>query len=383
MLGWQIVAQPLLQRAPYEIAIRLGPTSPQVLLRAAEGELAAGRNDNARALAADALSRSPFDVRALRVVGLTEARAGRNSSADDILTLAGNWSLRDGPAHAWLIERRLRRGDYASAFAHADLLVRRREELQPQVFRLFTVAGAETPQRALPVIAKLLAANPPWRKSYLESLNKDPQGLQVAINLAVLLQSSRAPFSNLELQTLYLTLYYARQLDAVRILRTRLNRPSTGVAVTNGNFDDPVAPQPFQWQLAQQAGVVTEIVSDDRHPDNLALRVDYDGYASAHVAEQLIFIPAGSHRFTAAAKIEAGDPANRLAWTVTCHSGELLAKIPGAPPAAEPNTWTSLSASLVVPAACPVQWLRLATVPADQRSPTVVWFDKISLSPVD
>lgn len=383
MLGWQIVTQPLLQRAPYEMAIRLGPTSPQVLLRAAEGELAAGRNDNARALAEDALRRAPFDARALRVVGLTEARAGRNGSADEILTLAGNWSLRDDPAHAWLVERRLRRGDYASAFAHADLLARRREELRPQVFRLFTVAGAETPQRALPVIAKLLVSNPPWRESYLEGLNKDPQGMQVAVNLAVLLQPSKAPFSNLELQTLYLSLYYARQLDAVRMLRTRLNRPSTGVAVTNGNFDDPAAPLPFQWQLAQQAGVVTEIVGDDKHPDNLALRVDYDGYASATVAEQLIFIPAGSHRFTAATKIEAGDPANRLAWTVTCQSGELLATIPGAAAAAEPNAWTSISASLDVPATCPAQWLRLVSVPADQRSPTVVWFDKINISPVD
>ena len=131
VLAWQIILQPLSQRAPVETAIRLAPGSPLVLRRAAESELAAGRVDNAAALSREALSRSPFDVRALRVFGLTEARAGREDEADDILTLAGNWSLRDDPAHAWLVERRLRSGDYVSAFAHADTLVRRRQDLQP------------------------------------------------------------------------------------------------------------------------------------------------------------------------------------------------------------------------------------------------------------
>ena len=110
VLGWQIAIQPLMQRAPAQLAIRVAPGSPLVLRRAAESELAARRIDNAAALSRDALVRSPFDVRALRVLGLTEARAGREDQADDILTLAGNWSLRDDPAHAWLVERRLRRG---------------------------------------------------------------------------------------------------------------------------------------------------------------------------------------------------------------------------------------------------------------------------------
>ncbi|MGV8930453.1 MAG: tetratricopeptide repeat protein, partial [Brevundimonas sp.] len=126
VLGWQIALQPLMQRAPVEAAIRIAPTSPLVLRRAAEAELGADRNDNAAVLGREAFARSPFDVRALRVVGLTEARAGREDQADDILTLAGNWSLRDDPTHAWLVERRLRQGDYSSAFAHADTLVRRR-----------------------------------------------------------------------------------------------------------------------------------------------------------------------------------------------------------------------------------------------------------------
>ena len=59
----------------------------------------------------------------------------------------------------WLIERRLRQGNYVSAFAHADTLVRRRQDIQPEVFSLFTLAGVQDPQRSLPVTADLLAAN--------------------------------------------------------------------------------------------------------------------------------------------------------------------------------------------------------------------------------
>ncbi len=381
-LGWQIAIQPLLQRAPVEIAIRLAPGSPLVLRRAAESELAAGRVDNAAALSRDALARSPFDVRALRVLGLTEARARREDAADDILTLAGNWSLRDDPAHAWLVERRLRRGDYASSFAHADTLVRRREDIQPQVFRLFTAAGAADPQRALPVVAKLLAARPPWRVAYLASLNQTPQGLQVGASLAVLLEAGRAPFTNEELQPLYNALINAGGLEALQTIRRRLSRPPMATAVTNGGFDETAHPAPFQWRLFEKAGIVAEIVADDLAPSNRALRVDYDGYATGTVAEQLTYLAPGAYRFSAVVRSETGDPAARLAWTLSCATGggaKIL--LPAGAPDTAPNNWRNLSARFEVPAGCPAQLLRLETRGGDRRTPTSVWFDRMAISP--
>lgn len=384
VLGWQIAIQPLMQRAPVEAAIRLAPGSPLVLRRSAESELAAGRVENAAALSRDALARSPFDVRALRVLGLTEARAGREDEADEILTLAGNWSLRDDPAHAWLVERRLRRGDYASAFAHADTLVRRRQDIQPQVFRLFTVAGTEDPQRSLPVTASLLAARPPWRGAYLSSLSQTPQELQLAASLAVLLESGRAPLNNGELQGLYWTLLRKDQIQALSMVRERINRPPIGEAVTNGGFADAAAPEPFQWRLFQKAGIVAEIVTDDLRSANPALRVDYDGYAAGTVAEQLTTLPPGAHRFTAEVRIETGDPAARLAWTLSCAAGGgALASLPAGPSNATPDGWRTFSGRFEVPNNCPAQWLRLETRAKDRRAPTVVWFDRVAISPAN
>lgn len=382
VLGWQIAIQPLVQRAPAGIAIQVAPGSPQVLRRAAEAELAAGRMDNAAALSRDALVRSPFNVGALRVFGLTEARAGREDAADEILTLAGNWSLRDDAAHAWLVERRLRRGDYVSSFAHADTLVRRREDIQPQVFRLFTVAATQDPQRALPVIARLLAVRPPWRAAYLAGLNQSAEGLQVAANLAVLLQTGRGPLTNGELQGLYSALIGAGGVESLEPIRARLNRPPLSAAVTNGGFEEPDHPGPFQWRLYDKAGIVAELAADDLAASNTALRVDYDGYASGIIAEQLTTLTPGAYRFTASVRTETGDPGARLAWVLSCASNNsMMASTPAGPVGGAESGWQTLSGQFEVAGDCTAQWLRLETRADDRRAPTLVWFDRIRLAP--
>ena len=379
VLAWQIAIQPLLQRAPVDIAVRLAPGSPLVLRRAAEVELAAGRDANAATLARNALSRAPFDVRALRVIGLTESRAGRANRADDILTLAGNWSLRDDPTHAWLVEHRLRRGDYFSAFAHADTLVRRRGDLQTSVFRLFTVAAAQDSERALPVVAELLAANPPWRSAYLTGLYESPEGLQVAAALAVMLQAGRAPMTTAELQELYLRFLEKGQIEAVKAVRERLRRPPLG-AVTNGGFDNDSVPEPFHWRLIQKAGVTAAIMADDLVPGAFALRVEYDGYAAATMARQRTFLSAGRYRFGFQSRTELGNPADRMVWTITCaDAAEPVLAIPAIRDTQPGSRWGASSANFFVPNGCASQWLELRGNPLDTRAPMVAWFDRISI----
>lgn len=380
VLGWQIAIQPLMQRAPVETAVRIAPASPLVLRRAAESELAAGRHANAAALGREALGRAPFDVRALRVVGLTEARAGRVEAADQMLTLAGNWSLRDDPAHAWLVEHRLRRGDYASSFAHADTLVRRRQDIQPQVFQLFTVAAVEDRGRALPVIAGLLAARPPWRSAYLTSLYETAEGLQVAAGLAIMLEASRAPMTTVELRQLYMRFLAQGHIDAVKTVRARLNRPPPGT-VTNGDFEDPDAPEPFQWQLIQKAGASSAIVADDSGRGNSALRVEYDGYTGAVLARQQTFLAPGRYRFGVTSRVESGDQADLMEWTIACASGgDPVLSVPALSGTdSSSNAWLASTAVFSVNADCPSQWLELRGRPLDSRTPTVTWFDQVSI----
>ncbi|HWQ88265.1 hypothetical protein [Brevundimonas sp.] len=379
VLAWQIVIQPYIERAPVEAAIRIAPTSPLVLRRAAESELAAGRNDNAAALSRDALSRAPFDVKALRVVGLTEAKAGRLDEANEILTLAGNWSLRDDPTHAWLVEHRLRRGDYASAFAHADTLARRRGDLQPPTFRLFTLAATRDPQRVLPVLTDLLAIRPPWRPGYLTSLYEADGSLPVAANLAVLLQSTPAPLTTTELQEFYANAMAQRQVGIIKTVRARLNRPASGSAVTNGRFDDPTAPEPFQWSLVQKSGAVAEAMTDELRPSNPALRVEYDGYSAAVIAHQRVFLAPGAHHLRFQFRIESGEPTDRMGWNITCDPGGRSILSSSAVPVTGAGAWTSSAVKFSVPEGCPSQLLELRGRALDNRKPMVVWFDEVAI----
>ena len=333
--------------------------------------------DNAEYLAGQSLGRAPFNVQALRVLGLTAAENGQKPRADDMLTLAGNWSLRDDPSHGWLIDYRLSRGDYHSAFAHADTLVRRRDDLKPQLFRLFSVA-ASTDARAMPVLVTLLATAPPWRTDYLNGLYQTDAGLGLAANLAIALEATSTPFSKPELAVLYHQLLAGNRLAAMAVVRERLGRGEAGVLV-NGDFSAPTEAVPFEWQLFNAGGAVAEILPDDVRGDS-ALRAQFGSYASAPLAQQLIQLAAGTYRFSGQMRAETGDPGSRLAWGVYCfESGARLGEsrtvtAPG------DTGWKTFTFPIEVPTqGCTAQWIRLVPKPGERRIKVVGWYDRFAI----
>lgn len=379
-LAWEVVKAPVAERAPPELAVRLAPASPEVLRRAAEAELVAGRVDNARALSAESLARAPFNARALRVRGLAEAREGDVNRADEMLTLAGNWSLRDDPAHAWLVEHRLRRGDYSSSFAHADTLARRRVDLYPVIFPLFSTAATDDP-RALPVLANLLAADPPWRQGFLEYLHVKNERAPVAANLAILTQRTRRPFTDYELQRLYTTWLDAGRAPGVRQVRQRLNRPAVGTLLQNGDFSvEPEAQiQPFGWKAGAAPGIGGGIAEDDVKAGNRAYRVEYDGFGSGVVLEQLVMLEPGAYVLTGRQRTETAGQDPRLTWTLTCAEGGAPTPLSGDGVSQDAGTaWRPFSMSFSAPAQnCSLQWLRLIARPGERRTYIGYWLDDL------
>lgn len=382
-LGWEIVKVPVADRAAPALAVRLSPASPEVLRKAAESEFAQKRFENAKALADESLSRAPFNARALRVRGLVEAQDAGEQRADDILTLAGNWSLRDDPAHAWLMENRLRRGDYGSSFAHADTLVRRREDLQPQVFNLFTTAALSDP-RSTPHLTRLLAAGPSWRPAYLNSLHAREDGDPVLASLAIALQPSARPFTDSELGHLYRMWASEGRYPGIRFLRGQLNRPPVGQALQNGDFSQEAIPDflPFGWRLGTAAGISVQITEDDVRQDDNALRVEYDGRRNDVFAEQLLVLDAGPHVLTGQLRVETATQDVRMQWRVLCaESSVVIGEADVDASRAVGGTWRAFSIPVAVPGEnCSAQWLRLEAVPGDRRTQSVVWFDRLRIS---
>lgn len=379
-LAWQIVLEPVTQRAPPELAARVAPTSALALSRAAESEFAAGRVENADFLARARLSQGPFDVRALRVAGLAADKAGRTDQANDILTLAGNWSLRDDPTHAWLIDRRLRQGDYSSAFAHADTLVRRREDIQPRIFNLFTLA-ATSDRRAQPVVTGLLAARPPWSSAYFDHLYQTGPGLQLATNLALGLQRTDGPMDDVELRRLYYFLLQKADPQGVAVLRARLNRPAPPAGViVSGDFETSAGVQPFAWRFGDQAGLIAEVAPA---PDaGSALNVAYQGFGAEALVEQLVTLAPGTYELQGSEQAEAAEGEARLTWTVACAGAATGRITPGAAifVGGDRAGWRRFRRSFTVPeTGCAAQWIRLDAPNRDRRSELSAWFDDMAI----
>lgn len=382
-LGWQVLQNALIMRAPPLMALELASASPEVLRRASEIALAAEQPDQARILAEESLKRAPFNARALRVLGLVEARQGRTDLADELLTLAGNWSLRDDPAHAWLVENRLKRGDYRSAFAHADTLVRRREDIYPQVFRLFAIAGLSDP-RSLPVLADLVAKNPPWRDDFLQYLHGRTDHLGVLANLAVLLQRTSGPLTQDELAFLYRDLIGAGQFSVVTEVRRRINRPASDALIQDGDFEDDESRRvlPFGWRTLDAPGASTQIVQDDGERGGKALRVEYNGFAQGELIEQMTLLRPGRYRLQGRWRSETVQNDLRVEWTMTCaHTNAPLQDQQTTPFTATSTAWAAFRSSFTVPSNCMAQWLRLSPVPGDRRTSIAIWFDDLSLTP--
>lgn len=383
-LGWQVVMAPLSVRAPPNLALRLSPSSPETLRRAAEAELEAGRTRNARDLAGESLARAPFNARALRVSGLAVAREGDRATANTILTLAGNWSLRDDPAHAWLVDQRLRQGNYASAFAHADTLARRRPDTRPAVFNLFTTAAAADP-RALGAFAGLVGISPPWRAAYLDYAQKREDGDAVLLGLSIALARTEAPLTTAELEQLYLGWLRENRLSALKIARTRLGRPPLSEHLQDGSFGgDPALARPFAWSLETAPGFMVEIVPDDLAEANKALRVEYSGYGGGIVGTQLLMLATGDYELRGAQRVETGPDSTTLTWSVRCfESDQEVARWRTPRREAGDTAWRGFLTTIRIPKEnCTAQWLRLAAEAGDERSNVVAWFDNLKVAPL-
>lgn len=378
-LAWQILSALIVVRGPPLLAIRLAPSSALALARAAEAELTGGRSDSAVALARLSIELSPFQVRALRVLGLAEAKEGDEARADELLTLAGNWSLRDDPSHGWLIQRRLEQGDYRSALAHADTIVRRRSDMAAPIFNLFTTAALLDP-RVEPVLAERLAVAPPWGRGYLRSLYQKTESLPLLPRLAIRLENTPGRFNDTELGILYRNWVENRRLAGLTAIRSALGRPPMSLLVVDGDFSGKDGVEPFTWALGVGPGLFVIEVEDDLRSDNTALRVEYNGRGNTVLAEQLLLLKPGAYNLRGESRAESA-ALPRIEWAVICFESNQTIGRYRQPPAEAGQDWRPFQFAFTVPAEnCTAQYLRLRPLPEVRQAVDIVWYDNISIS---
>ena len=379
-LAWQIVVQPVAQRLPPEMALRVMPNSPEVMARAAESAWLAKNADAALVRARESIGRAPFSVRGVRVLGMVVEASGDLDTGSQLVTLAGNWSLRDDPAHAWLMNYDLQRGAYHSSFAHADTLLRRRGDLQTALFPILTEGAANDP-RALSALVARLDASPPWRRSYTSGLHSSATGRVLAANLAMSLKDRAAPFSDEELTELYYNLDLNGEVAALKQI-SRYMSDGRGPLVAGGDFKEVRKLGPLGWTLRPAAGITGEVLQADRDgKPGAVLNATHNGVARGGVIDQTLLLDSGTFRFSGRAFLERADAEPRLEWTLTCVDGNrFVAKF--RPDPSLPDQWASFGGTFTVPAGCPRQLLALSAPGGDRRRTTNYWFDDIRVDPL-
>ena len=161
--------------ATANIAIRIDPTNTNALSVDANERLKTVElGAPAAKLAADSkriLEHSPYEVVALRNIGIIAASNDDEKGAAKLLDVAARLSLRDYLTHAWLLDYRFRTNEVAPAVKEADLLLRQDDQNWPVIIPAL-IALSRDPRIIAP-LAHTLATRPYWRGTFLTRLGSD------------------------------------------------------------------------------------------------------------------------------------------------------------------------------------------------------------------
>lgn len=384
-LAYQILMVPVASRAPPSLAVRLNPGSAVALTRAAEQELVAANFENAQSLADTALRKAPFNVRALSISGTAADQLGDTDRANEMMTLAGNWSLRDDPTHAWLIVRRAEDGDLPGAFAHADTLLRRGKKTE-LLFSMLQSTAVQEP-RSVPVLVSMLKNEPPWSGAFFTALYQSPEGGNLAVALAAGLHDAGSPLADQELSRVYVWMSSNASAADVLRLRQHLGRPPLvdGNWLASGGFDQAEAIAPFDWKLGTAPGLLAEITSDNADGSDPALRVSYSGNRSPVLVSQFVVLEPQRIVLSGKLRNETGEAQSGVVWTLSCFplgGRRPMTFSPMAVDAPDSDGWQRFEATLDASASpCEAHTLNLSPKPDTGRRTATFWLDDLVLNP--
>ena len=323
----------------------------------------------ARALAAQALGRSPALGPAASVLGLTQSATGDITRADRTFAYAERVSRHDLSTELWLIQRRVTQGDVAGALVHYDIALRTNHDAFDTLVPILVSATANAPVRD--ALLPYLSAHVAWASEYAERLisaGTDPDSIFVQLR-AMRLSPARDADHALLAQAVERLVALNRPDLALRLIGRR-----SAAMLSDGGFDGPDGFPPFDWWLRSDS----DLSATRERPDGgvgEALHVTALAEQGGEVAHQLLLLPVGAYRFTGDARATA-DKASSVTVSLAC-AGQ---KEPLTTSKVQPPVNTArFAAAFRVPPGCSAQWLRISTPPATDVD---LWLDNLSVTPV-
>jgi hypothetical protein len=383
-LGGQFLTQGLSDQflsVEPELAVLWRGDSADAVAALARQRLIGHDRDGAARLARRALRLAPLNASALTTYGVAQEQLGRPRPAAAAVALAGRLGWRDVVTQLWLFRDRLLAGDLASAFDHADAVMRR-QDVVPRALLLALATAARDP-RSAEVLNLHLAADPPWRLPFFVFLcaYAEPPETDVARALLLRLARGPAPPTNDELAVYLRRLVGEQRFNQAAEDWRRMTHGTGQVGyVQDGDFARPQGNTPFDWLYGDAIGWSAGL-SGAPGRGGQALEIDYDGVSPPSPVRQMLVLPPGAYRLTARSFDEGASDPTPLSWRLVCATdGQTLAGV--ATPAGA-GKWSTFGTIFSVPVAgCPAQWLELSASPGDMRADITVWYDDIAVAPL-
>jgi hypothetical protein len=398
VVAWLVISRTfvayLAGRTP-EAALWLRPDDPQVLVTLAERRLDAARPalegesavpavpDEVRLWAETALAGDPLNARALRILG--QLAASDEARAMSYMQAAARRSVQESPAVHWLMQRHYEKKNYTTALEFADALLRTRPRSMPHVLPMLGKM-AETAE-ARGALEKLLADNPPWRRTFLSALPQAVADARTPLIILLAIRDAPTPPTLADVRD-YVGVLMAHKFHELAYYTWLQFLPPEHLAAAgplfNGSFEFAPSGLPFDWVLSAGPGVTVDIAP---RPDDVGKRALYielgPGRVEFQGVSQTLLLSPGAYRFDGKVRAEITGPRG-LVWRVACAGG------PDAPLGQSPMTigaapgWKEVKFSFTVPGAdCRAQHLRLeldARMASEQLVSGYAWYDELRLS---
>jgi hypothetical protein len=331
------------------LALRINPDNAEVAASRAEQLL---RDDPANRAAAEALARralrrSPVSAAAARMIATARDVAGDPAAARRLMAYSESLSLRDLPTQVWLIQDAVQHNDVMGALHHYDVALRSSEASKPLLFPVL-IKALDQPAVVAGLVGTL-AAQPEWAGGFLDRAAREAPDLDglAALIRGLALHGYKVPKAVTAQAS-------ARMVDARRYDTAWQVYAVSDVHAARGTIRDPdfvrfgMAEGPFAWTMISGNGLMAEPRGSGGH-SVLAYRA-MTGTGGV-IARQLLMLQAGDFRLSGAAPERTSDAPPPVVRLTCASSGQVVATI-----SANASTFAG---PVIVPAACPAQWLEI------------------------
>jgi hypothetical protein len=336
-----------------------------------------------RALAQTALGQDPMNARALRILGQIADADNDEQTARQLMQAAARRSQRESVAVFWLMRESFERKEYASTIHYADVLLRSRPYVTPQVMP--TLARIAEDTKANGELKQMLATNPPWRPQFFSGLLRTIADARTPLDLMLSIKDTPTPPSTADVRD-YLDLLIRNNFHELAYYVWLQFLPPEQLAsaglLFNGDFESRPSSLPFDWVISAGAGVTIDFARRPDDPGQHALLIEFGhGRADFRGVAQTIMLPPGSYLFKGQYR---GQLIGRrgLEWRISCAGVENpIAKTPMT--AGNAAQWAEFSIPFAVPDAdCRAQQVRLvldARSASEQLVSGSMWYDKLQI----